>query len=52
MLLTETVQAPKKDKKDEDEDDLAFKAKKKADADALKAARDKGEPNDAHETLT
>ncbi len=36
------VQAPKKDKKEETEDEVAFKEKKKAEADALKAARDKG----------
>ena len=35
-------QAPKKDKKDEDEDDAAFKAKQKAEAEALRAAKDKG----------
>ena len=35
-------QAPKKEKKDEDEDDAAFKAKKKAEADALQAAKNKG----------
>jgi hypothetical protein len=35
-------QAPKKDKKDEGEEDKAFKEKKKAEADALKAAREKG----------
>ena len=32
----------KKDKKDIDEDDAAFKERKKAEAEALKAARDKG----------
>ncbi|KAJ7632249.1 translation machinery associated TMA7 [Roridomyces roridus] len=35
------LKAPKKDKKEEDEEDVARKAKAKADADALKAARDK-----------
>ena len=35
-------QAPKKDKKDIDEEDLAFKEKQKADAAALKAAQAKG----------
>ncbi|KDQ60582.1 hypothetical protein JAAARDRAFT_31548 [Jaapia argillacea MUCL 33604] len=35
------LKAPKKDKKDEDEDDKAFKAKLKADQDALKAAQAK-----------
>ncbi|KAI0256527.1 translation machinery associated TMA7 [Lactifluus subvellereus] len=35
------LKAPKKEKKEEDEDDTAFKAKKKAEADALKAAKDK-----------
>jgi len=35
-------QAPKKDKKEETEDEKAFKEKKKADAEALKTARDKG----------
>ena len=35
-------QAPKKDKKEETEEEKAFKDKKKADAEALKAARDKG----------
>ncbi|KAH8829623.1 translation machinery associated TMA7 [Flagelloscypha sp. PMI_526] len=34
-------QAPKKTQKDEDEDDKAFKEKQKADAAALKAAKDK-----------
>lgn len=36
------LQAPKKDKKEETEDEIAFKEKKKAEAEALKAARDKG----------
>ena len=35
-------QAPKKEKKEEDQDEIAFKEKKKAEADALKAAKDKG----------
>ncbi|KAJ6500422.1 translation machinery associated TMA7 [Mycena sanguinolenta] len=35
------LKAPKKDKKEEDEDDIARKAKAKAEADALKAAKDK-----------
>jgi hypothetical protein len=35
-------QAPKKDKKDEDEEDKAFKEKQKQDAAAIKAAKDKG----------
>ncbi|KAK0240495.1 translation machinery associated TMA7 [Armillaria borealis] len=35
------LKAPKKDKKEETEDEVAFKEKKKAEADALKAARDK-----------
>ncbi|KAE9407036.1 TMA7-domain-containing protein [Gymnopus androsaceus JB14] len=35
------LKAPKKEKRDEDEEDAAFKARKKAEADALKAARDK-----------
>lgn len=35
-------QAPKKEKKEEDEDDAAFKAKKKAEAEALQAAKNKG----------
>jgi hypothetical protein len=35
-------QAPKKEKKEETEDDIAFKAKKKAEEDALKTAKDKG----------
>ncbi|KAG6334879.1 hypothetical protein ID866_4203 [Astraeus odoratus] len=35
-------QAPKKDKKEENEDDKAFKDKKKAEEAALKAAREKG----------
>ena len=35
-------QASKKEKKDEDEEDAAFKAKKKAEADALQAAKNKG----------
>jgi len=39
-------QAPKKDKKDvhEDEQDRAFKDKQKQEAEALKAAREKGAP--------
>ena len=35
-------QAPKKDKKDVDDDDKAFLEKKKQDEAALKAAREKG----------
>lgn len=35
-------QAPKKDKKDVDEEDAAFVAKKKQDEAAVKAAREKG----------
>ncbi|KAN0128516.1 coiled-coil domain containing protein [Lactarius tabidus] len=35
------LRAPKKDKKEEDEEDAAFKAKKKAEADALKALQAK-----------
>lgn len=35
--LAEPPQAPKKEKKEEDDEDAAFKAKKKADAEALKA---------------
>ncbi|KAI9446618.1 coiled-coil domain-containing protein 72 [Lactarius indigo] len=35
------LKAPKKDKKEEDEDAAAFKAKQKADAEALKAAKEK-----------
>ncbi|KAI0273853.1 translation machinery associated TMA7 [Gloeopeniophorella convolvens] len=35
------LKAPKKEKREEDEEDAAFKAKKKADAEALKAAKDK-----------
>ncbi|TFK25061.1 TMA7-domain-containing protein [Coprinopsis marcescibilis] len=35
------LKAPKKDKKEDTEEDAAFKAQKKADADALKAAREK-----------
>ena len=38
----EPVPKTKKDKKDIDEDDAAFKERKKAEAEALKAARDKG----------
>lgn len=34
--------APKKEKKEETEEDVAFKEKKKAEAEALKAAREKG----------
>ncbi|KAI0637258.1 translation machinery associated TMA7-domain-containing protein [Trametes polyzona] len=36
------LKAPKKDKKDMDEDEIAFKEKKKQEEAALKAARDKG----------
>ncbi|EDR11009.1 uncharacterized protein LACBIDRAFT_316099 [Laccaria bicolor S238N-H82] len=35
------LKAPKKEKKEEMEEDVAFKEKKKAEAEALKAARDK-----------
>jgi translation machinery associated TMA7 protein len=42
LVRCSLFQAPKKDKKDSDEEDAAFKAKKKAEAEALKAARDKG----------
>ncbi|CAK5264863.1 unnamed protein product [Mycena citricolor] len=35
------LKAPKKEKKDDDEDDAAFKQKQKADAEAMKAAREK-----------
>jgi hypothetical protein len=35
-------QAPKKAKKEEDEEDVALKAKKKAEAEALKTAKEKG----------
>ncbi|KAI0807297.1 translation machinery associated TMA7-domain-containing protein [Fomes fomentarius] len=38
------LKAPKKDKKDLDEDDIAFQQKKKQEEAALKAARDKGAP--------
>lgn len=37
------IQAAKKEKKEETEDEIAFKQKKKEDAEALKAAREKGE---------
>ena len=40
------MQAPKKDKQEEDEEDKAFKEKQKADAAALKAAKEKGELSD------
>lgn len=36
------LQAPKKEKTEETEEDIAFKEKKKAEAAALKAAKDKG----------
>jgi hypothetical protein len=36
-------QAPKKEKTEETEEDAAFKARKKAEADATKAAREQGE---------
>ena len=36
------LKAPKKAKADETEEDAAFKAQKKAEAEALKAAREKG----------
>ncbi|KAI0005869.1 hypothetical protein BJV74DRAFT_880223 [Russula compacta] len=39
--IAEPSQTPKKEKKEETEDEAAFKAKKKAEADALKAAKDK-----------
>lgn len=42
VTLSDSVQAPKKDQKDEDEEDKAFKAKQKADAAAMKDAKDKG----------
>jgi len=35
------LKAAKKEKKDEDEDDATFKAKQKADAEALKKAQDR-----------
>ncbi|KAK0483280.1 translation machinery associated TMA7 [Armillaria novae-zelandiae] len=35
------LKAPKKDKKEETEDEVAYKEKKKAEAEALKTARDK-----------
>ncbi|KAK0210419.1 translation machinery associated TMA7 [Desarmillaria ectypa] len=35
------LKAPKKEKKEETEDEVAFKEKKKAEADALKSAREK-----------
>ncbi|KAH7889965.1 translation machinery associated TMA7 [Phlebopus sp. FC_14] len=35
------LKTPKKDKKEEDEDDKAFKERQKAEAAALKVARDK-----------
>ena len=36
------MQAPKKEKKELDEEDIAFQQKKKAEEAAIKAARDKG----------
>ncbi|KAI9056697.1 hypothetical protein FKP32DRAFT_1598971 [Trametes sanguinea] len=36
------LKAPKKDKKDLDEDEIAFQQRKKQEEAALKAARDKG----------
>ncbi|KAG8889156.1 hypothetical protein FRB98_005631 [Tulasnella sp. 332] len=36
------LKAPKKEKKEDDEDDAAFKAKQKADQEALKKAQDRG----------
>jgi len=36
------LKAPKKEKKEDDEDEKAFKEKKKQEAEALKAAREKG----------
>ncbi|KAI0327166.1 hypothetical protein GY45DRAFT_1437142, partial [Cubamyces sp. BRFM 1775] len=41
LKASHTLEAPKKDKKDLDEEDVAFQQKKKADEAALKAARDK-----------
>ncbi|KAF9459359.1 translation machinery associated TMA7-domain-containing protein [Collybia nuda] len=38
------LKAPKKEKKEESEDEIAFKEKKKAEAEAMKAAREKGAP--------
>ncbi|RDB21026.1 Translation machinery-associated protein 7 [Hypsizygus marmoreus] len=35
------LKAPKKEKKDETEDEIAFKEKKKAEAEAMKAARER-----------
>ncbi|TFK42789.1 translation machinery associated TMA7 [Crucibulum laeve] len=35
------LKAPKKDKKEETDEEVAFKERKKAEAEALKAARDK-----------
>ncbi|KAH9966500.1 translation machinery associated TMA7 [Russula dissimulans] len=35
------LKKPKKEKKEEDEDDIIFKEKKKAEADALKTAKEK-----------
>jgi hypothetical protein len=40
--MAELSQAPKKDKKEEDENDAVFKAKQKAEAEALRAAKEKG----------
>ncbi len=42
LVRCSLFQAPKKDKKDEDEEDAAFKAKKKAETEQLKAAKNKG----------
>jgi hypothetical protein len=37
------LQAPKKDKAEDDEEDKAFKARKQAEEKAMKEARDKGQ---------
>ena len=42
LTLISCVQAPKKDRKEEDEEDLAFKKRKQEEAAAMKAAKDKG----------
>lgn len=42
------VQAPKKERSDEDEETIAFKAKRAQEEKALKDARDKGAPDQAH----
>jgi hypothetical protein len=41
-LCTDSAQAAKKEKKEDDEDTVALKQKQKAEADLLKAAREKG----------